>query len=420
VKKKLIILLTVITFSSSIVAQINVIFSDDFTDSVLHNQIGVWADGSYNSNCISNEFVNKFYKGGYISNELKDGIRNNLKNKNRFGADINYSIYGSFKLDSLFPKKELTMFVALKNREHFDTRFSKDFYNLAFYGNSPFAGKTLSLNDFNINLIRYQQLQLGIFSSKLDSAARWGIGVSFLKGEQYLSMYAKKAELFTSDDGQYIDFDSDIYAAISDTNNSGLGAFNGFGASADIYFEAPFQTKFGKSKIKASVSDVGFIKFNKETITVHQDSLFHYAGIYINNIYDLQDSAFSILNQDIIINGIVQMKKQKGFATLPATLNVSFETRFNKYFRLHEGVRYVYNANYSLLVYLRGDFYIKPNIMLSTVAAYGGYGKFNYGLNMHAQFGKLSVIAGTNNIEGLIVPKKTNGLSAFTGLSFSF
>ncbi len=401
--------------------QISTMFTDDFSDSIHFNKIGIIADGAVNSNAVTNEFTSKFYRGGYISVDLKDRVLARMKNKNRLGADINYSLYGTFKLDSLFHKKNLSFFIALKNREHFDVRFSKDLYKVGFYGNAIYAGKTASFNDFNLNLIRYQQVQVGIFSSKLDSAARWGIGLSFLKGEQYLSVLAPKAQLFTSEDGQYIDFNTDFYIGQSDTLKKGLGAFNGYGSSVDIYFEAPFKTKFGDSKLKVAVSDIGFIKFNKQSITAHQDSLFHYSGFTINSIYDLQDSTLKNLNQDSIIAGVVPMKKQSISVTLPAVLNVSFETHFNNYFHLQEGVRYVYNANYSLMAYIKGNFYFTQHFMLSATFAYGGYGTYNYGLSVNAKLGKsILLFAGSNNIEGIVVPKKTTGLSAFAGISCSF
>jgi hypothetical protein len=402
------------------VAQIPTIFADDFPDSA-RTRVGLVGEYGINSNAITNKFITKFYNGGYIDIDKKDDVLGRVKNVNRIGGDVNYGIYVAFKPDSILHKKNVSVFLSFRNREHFDARFSNDLYKVVFYGNAQFAGKTANLNDFNFNLIRYQQLQVGIYSTKYDSAARWGIGLSFLKGESYTSILAKKAELFTSDDGQYIDFNTSLQAMQTDTTHKGIGAFNGYGASADVYFEAPFKTRVGNSKIRISVSDLGVIRFNTQSYKLTQDSLFHYSGITINNINNIQDSTFNQLSKDSIINSLLPLKKQAFSVTLPSVLNLCFETKFNDRFHLTEGIRYMFNANYKLLSYVKGDFYINSRLMMSATFSYGGYGHFNYGLGVFANFGNgFMLYAGSNNIEGFIVPSKTTGQGAYLSLVKNF
>ena len=410
----------IVLFSLTVQAQILAIFADHFPDSS-NVRIGIMAEYELNSNAFTNEFVSKFYKGGYIDTDLKNRVLGRIRNSNQIGGDINYGIYGSFKLDSLFHKKNISVFFTVRDRQHFDGRFSKDFYKVGFYGNASFAGEMANLNGFSTNLIRYQQLQIGLFTTKLDSAACFGIGISFLKGEQYTSVSAKRAELFTSEDGQYIDFNTSLQVMQSDTSHKGPGSFNGLGASAELYFEAPFKTRFGDSKLRISIADVGLIRFNSESLVLSQDSLFHYTGFTINSIYDLQDSTFNKASQDSIISSIAPLQKRSFSATLPATLNLNFETRFNERFYLAEGIRYVFNANHKLLMYVKGNFYIHPKLMFSATFGYGGYGNFNYGLGIFANLGKgFKIYAGSNNIEGYIVPKKTTGQGAYISLVKNF
>lgn len=415
------ILLFLIAFSFHSYSQIASIFSDAFPDSA-STRVGVKADYDIGSNNITNAFLGKFYKGGFIDKELKDEVLNRSKNKNRIGANVNTGIYAAFKLDSLMHHKNLSVFFTVKDRQHFDAGFSKDFYKVGFYGNSAYAGKTADLSGFNMTLLRYQQVQIGLFSSKYDSAARWGIGLSFLKGEQYASVFAKTAELYTSEDGSYIDFNTSMEAAKSDTSKKGIGAFNGFGASVDIYFEAPFKTRLGNSKLRVSVSDIGLINFNKNTLYLKQDSLFHYSGFNINSIYDLQDSTLANnTSQDSVMNSVAPFKKRSVSVTIPAILNLSYETRFSENFELIEGIRYMFNANYDLMVFLKGNFYFSPRFMLSATLSYGGYSTFNYGIGVFADLGKGFVMyAGSNNIEGFIVPKKTTAQGAYVSLIKNF
>lgn len=419
-KKNFNIILFFIAIQFSAQAQIESFFADEFPDSS-KTRIGLMADYDLNSNALTSQFINKFYKGKYLDTDLKNSVLDRVKNNNQVGANINYSVYGVFKTDSLFHKKNISIFFSIKDREHFDARFSKDLFKVGFYGNADYAGKIADFNGFDLNLLRYQQFQIGILLSKSDTSSRFGIGLSFLKGEQYKSIHAKKAELFTSEDGQTIDFNTSFQVAQSDTATNGLGAFNGYGASADIYFEAPYKTRIGKSKLRVSVADIGLIRFNKQSLYLNQDSLFHYTGFTVNSIYQLQDSTFAKTSKDSIMNAIAPLKKQSVSVSLPAILNLSFETQLNKHVQLTEGIQYVFNANYNLLFYVKGNFILTNNIAISATVGYGGYGNFNYGIGAFANFGNgFLIYVGSHNMEGYLAPKKTCGQSAYISLVKNF
>lgn len=418
--KKIVFIFFFISISHIASAQIASIFAEELLDSS-KTRIAIGGDYDLNSTAFTTKFVTKFYTGGYIDTDLKNSVLNRAKNMNRIGGNYNYGIYAAFKLDSFNRSKKMTMFFSVRERFHFDSQFSKDLFKVGFYGNAQYAGKTANFNDFSLNLIHYQQVQIGLFSSKLDSAGRWGIGFSFLKGEQYLSVLAKKAELFTSEDGQYIDFNTELFAAQSDTAHKGFGALNGFGSSVDLFFEAPFQTRFGVSKLRATVSDIGFIHFNNKTLKLKQDSLIHYTGFKINSFYDLQDSTIGSASTDSIINKVAAVKKESYSATLPALFDLQFETQFSNRFHLTEGIRYVFNGNFALLYYVKGNFYIKSGFLLSTTLGYGGYGNLSYGISIKTKIGNgLVIYAGSNNMEGFIAPKKVSGQGAFISLIKQF
>ena len=418
--KKLLFILFIGCAAFTAKAQMATIFDAHISDSC-SSRAGIIGDFSFNSTALTTQFVSKFYNGDYIDRESKDAIMGRSRNKNRIGAEANYGFFVAVKLDSVMHKKNVHFFLSLHDRYHFDTRYSDDLFKVGFYGNAPFAGKTANLSDFNLTYLHYQQLQLGFFSKQSDSTARFGVAFSFLKGQQYLAILAKKAELYTSEDGQYIDFNTSLQAAQSDTAHKGMSAFNGYGGSVDVFVEAPFNTRFGKSKIGLSVTDIGVIRYNKSSLYLNQDSLFHYTGFTIHNIYDLQDSAFAHTTTDSVKNKIAPFKKQYVSVTLPATLNLYFQTDFGKHFHLTEGVKYIYNANYNFMVYAKGSFYINNNLMLSASFGYGGYGRFNYGLGLFAHVGKgVFIYAGSNNIEGYIAQNQASGMGGYISLIKAF
>jgi hypothetical protein len=401
-------------------AQIATLFTDELAE-VPKTRMGITADYFINANSFTTQFITKFYKGGFIDASLKDQVSARTKNSNRAGAELNYGLFASFRLDSLFNKPDYHLFFNVRDRQHVDAQFSKDFYQVGFYGNSAYAGKTANFNNFSIHLLRYQQIQIGLFSTRLDSGARWGIALSFLKGEQYYAVSARKAELFTSADAQFIDFNTEIEMAQSRPDNKGMSAINGFGAAFDAYFEAPFQSAIGPSKLIASVADMGLLRFDDQSIYRKQDSLFHYTGFQIKSIFDLQDSLFLNTSQDSIQNKLFPETRRSVTATLPSTFNLSLETALSKNFRLTEGIRYIFNANYKLLAYVKGSVFFNNRVALSATIGYGGYGDLNYGIGFGANLGAGFLIqAGCNNLEGYVTPTRAAGQSAYFSIIKNF
>jgi hypothetical protein len=417
--KRFIVIVFIVLVKSSLNAQLDAIFSDNFPSEAT-TRVGVVANYDFNSNVLTNNLLSKFYTGGFIDENMKSSAYDKLKNKNRVGGNVNYGFYAAYKPDSISHKKYVSFFVSMRDRYHFDSQFSKDFFKLAFYGNAPFAGKTAYMNDFSLNYLHYQQLQLGIYSSNLDSVACWGMGLALLKGQDYLTVQAPRAELFTDEDGQYVDFNTQMQFAIADTATSGLGSVDGLGASLDFYFEAPFQTRFGSAKIKVSLADVGFIRFNKQTMVVEQDSTFRYSGVEINNLLNIQNN-----NQTTnIIDSIVKVDKKGFSANLPSVFSMMYESQLGSKFQLTEGMRYSFNSNYGLLAYLKGSYLVTPRFMVSATVGYGGYGgygRFNYGLGIFANLKNgLVVYAGSNNLEGYIAPKTNAGQGVYISIAKNF
>lgn len=401
-------------------AQISAIFQNTISDST-KVRIGVQGDYNLNATSLTNSFMTKFYTGGFIDSDLKNTVLDRTKENNRIGAEINYGIYGAFKMDSLFHKNYFNLFFSIRNRAHFDAQFSRDLYTVGFYGNSQYTGRTANFNNFDLNLYRYQQFQIGLFSAKPEAVARWGIALSFLTGQQYATVKAKTAELYTDVNVNYVNFNTSIEIAQSDINNKRYNAFNGYGTSLDLFIETAIKKNDGKSKLKIEISDFGFIKFNDQSLYLQQDSLFHFDGFYVQNIYDLKDSIFANASQAGIKNSLFPLENESYTVIIPANLNINFETKFNAHFHLTEGIRYIFNANYSLLSYIMANIYFTKNFMLSTSIGYGGYSNFNYGLGLSANLGSSFIInAGSHNIEGYLIPTKTTGQGAYFSLIKTF
>jgi len=379
------------------------------------------ADAFCNSNSIPVDFVDALYLGQNISSGFINNVAGNLNAENRIGAEFNYSIHYSYKPDSCSRYSKFEFFFSIQNRTHLDGRFSGDLFNLVFNGNKMFAGQTANFDNFNLNLLQYQQFQIGICSKIKAGGIRYGIGLSVLNGQQYQNILAKKAELYTSPDGEYINFNSDITYKQSNTSNTNLGSSNGAGFGVDAFAEKSFTIREELTeKIKFELKDIGMIWWNKSSRTAVADSLYHYDGISVNNILDPKNSAFSKLNSDSIFNKVVQSNPGKIASVLPGIIHFNSVTSY-KTWQLSKGIRYMYDANYKLNVYLTGNYFITKRLMVSLGAAYGGYTVFSVNTGLGADLGSGFIVhLFSNNIEGFIIPQIALGQSVSVSIMKHF
>jgi hypothetical protein len=209
------------------------------------------------SNGVYNGLVNKFLYGGYIDKATKDASDKTMKQLNVAGANINYDLSVFFGRSPKY-----SFLIGVKDQLIFNSSFTKDFYELAMYGNKPYLGETKNLGGSRINYLHFQEMKLGLIWHKVDSTAKIGASISLLKGQQLFHIRAMPgSSLYTNNDGTELIFNSHFNMALSDTNyRKNPLAFTGIGASADIFFETPYKTKHGKECVlTVNANNIGWI-----------------------------------------------------------------------------------------------------------------------------------------------------------------
>jgi len=195
----------------------------------------------------------------------------------------------------------------------------------------------------------------------------------------------------------------------SDTTKKKFGSVNGIGAAVNLFINMSYITLKHKGSITIHVNNIGAIKWNKNALAYQQDSVFHYDGFQINNIYDLKSATFESAQQDSILKKLTALKKESFSTTLPATLDVSSTTNYGK-FQFTKGFNYIFNANYKLCYYIGGNYFFTKNFCLTSRISYGGYGLMSYGLGIAAKFKhQFSLTFASNDIQGFILPNTTAG-----------
>lgn len=376
------------------------------------------ADYDAGSNGFQNAMMNKFLFGGHIDKKMKDDALNKMHGYNQMGINLNYDI-------SLFiqGKPKFDFLIGLKNQEIFNATYTKDFYQLLLYGNKPFLDKTANFSGTNINALRFQELKFGIIMHQVDSTAKIGISVSFLKGEQLFYIKANKnSSLYTNADGTELIFNANFNMAISDTaRKKDVWSFNGIGASADIFFETPYKSKIGRqSVLTVNANNIGFIHWSEKSAQYSSDSIIKFDGYHINNILDLKDSTLQKVNTDSVLRKATNARQEEFNTNIPTNLIIINKINFNRMFALNTGFRYIFHANYKPYVFLESEYKITNRFMVSIHVGYGGYARLNTGLSLVYNSNKWFFKLGSNSLQGYILPKQTYGQGLYFSIAKKF
>ena len=375
--------------------------------------VNIDAEYDAGSNGTNQVLINKLLLGGYISNADKAQSAKYLKGYNNFGVNLNYNVSAFLK-----GGKKHDFLIGFKNQEILNATYTKDFFNLMFYGNQMYKGKTADLAFCNVNALRFQEIKFGAIMHSVDSVAKIGVSLSFIKGEQLFFIKTNKnSSLFTSADGSELVFNSKFNLAISDTNNKNLTSFNGIGASADIFFETPYKSKFGeKSILIVNANNIGFIHWRNNSVQYSSDSTFRFSGYTVDNIFDLKDSTLNKIKTDSIALSLTNARQENFNVNIPTNLVIINKIIWNKNWVTNFGFRYVFNANYKPYLFIEPEL-TKNKFTFCLHLGYGGYVRAGFGASVSYESNNWYFKLGSNHLQGLILPKYTSGQGVFISLA---
>ena len=380
--------------------------------------ISVNAEYELGSNGIYNAFLNKFIYGGYIDKNMKDKSANHMKELNVLGANFNYDISAFFGR-----KPKYSYLIGFKDQRIYNASYTKDFYQLAFYGNKPYLNETKNFSGSSINSLRFQELKIGFIWNKIDTTAKIGVSVSILKGQQLFYIKANQgSSLYTNSDGTELIFNSNFTMAISDTakfKNPYL--YSGIGASADIFFETPYKSRLGKSSVlTVNANNIGFLHWFDNSIQYSSDSSFKFSGYHVDNLLDLKDSTLSAINKDTIVKNTTNAHKEAFNVNIPTNLIIINKIIFTDKFALSTGFRYLFNSNFKPYFFADAEYRFAKHFSGDLHVGYGGYAKLGVGLTLSYNSPGFYVKIGSNSLQGYISPKNTYGQGAFVSIAKKF
>ena len=386
-----------------------------------NNTVGIKSEVNFESNALNFDFINSLLYGGTINEETKKNWINLSKQENK--------IHTIFKNDFFFKRKlkNNTLNFLISDINKINIVFNKDLLHLALNGNFDYQDQTLNFDNTHIRAERYQKYNLQYeFNSKEKLIL---IGLSYLKGNHNINLNINHGSIYTALYGEYLDINYDISGYITDTSNFNLFQNNGNGVALD------FAIKFyaGKNKINFYINDLGFIKWNTNSINFATDSTFSFIGIDIDNIYNFNDSIFNnIIDDQYYINN--QKISYKSYVSANIGLNIKTNSSIKKFNHFIFGLQskwqpYIYKkeklstllsngfiqSNYKPLFYISSEMGHKK-IKLLPRLSYGGYSEdLNLELAIKIE-SKISLILGTKHLEDLIRSEGSKSFSLFLNI----
>lgn len=357
---------------------------------------------SYHTSTLPNYFVSYFLKGGFISDDTKANVASGLKQNNTAGFEQSGGIRFIDFSSHPFKDPNLGYYIDIQHQDHLSASFSRDAFNLAFYGNGPYTGQTLHLAPLDYTRTSFQKIGFGFIDGRSGSSA----GISLVKGQTFNHVNFSQADFYTDDSTANINFDYAAEVSRSDTNKTSWSAFNGIGIAIDLCwnFKVLRDTilpSLGTWQIK--LQNAGFVTWNSSSMYYGADSAIQYNGFTVNNILKPDESLFTG-NTDLNDTLRIKYSRKKYFSLLPADFVLGNVVSPYKGYWLKPllGVRYKLMEGYKLMPYLGALLRINRNMNIQAMASYGGFGGFRVGLKFQARMGKRVALAlGSSGLDGL-------------------
>ena len=383
---------------------------------IFKNELEIKMNFEQASNHLSNEFVGAIYRGDYLDDDLKYRTYNRIQNNNRWGVDANAGMRYIFKPDSLFKKENKDKFLIEYNQiAHAHANYSKDAFAFLFFGNDIFGKQNFNFNGLNVQALNYSKFSLGYITQTDSVKASYEIKFSYLAGHHYFNLFAPKAYINNNDYPFSQAYDLNYEATFTNSQKfiSGSGMSLDFVISNNINF-------FGKDlNLKVSVMDLGFINFKNNAQSLSVDTNFVWEGLPGDSLINL------IQSQDISFVDSVKKSfwplTNTGFnARIPTTLNTIINIPLNKG-SFSFVLQYKITAAYKPLLVFCYSIPLNNFLNIESGLRIGGYNRASAVLNITTSINnKISFKLGTQQMIGLVLPKRTSGLSVFSTLTYSF
>tara|TARA_B100000902_G_C27312815_1_gene919430 strand:+ start:2438 stop:3769 length:1332 start_codon:yes stop_codon:yes gene_type:complete len=329
---------------------------------------------------IENTSLNyKLFTSGNID-DYKQTISDGLLEKNILSVRTKNGVK---YLNKNFSKK-MGYSLAIYDRVEVDFGFSKDLFDLVFFGNEMFQGEEINLENTYLSATKFQQINLTLFRmfNFHENQIEVGLGYSYLIGNHHVDFSTNNSYIEVGDDGEYINSNLNFIANFADTNEFGLFGSNGAGYALNLSLDITLKD----NSLHFSIEDFGNINWNKEAVNYMSKEEINFSGLEIDNILSINDSLIqSQLDSLVDINYVAKMNNFTSY--LPTKLHFAYKRDLNFENSFSKNIDYVvigFVEKYRkglIPVEFNTRFYIGTNLSHKAFNAKTSYSIGGYSLN---------------------------------------
>jgi hypothetical protein len=351
----------------------------------------------YSSTSLHKSLTQKLLYGGQITDEIKSKSQKLHGGINQFGSDLNAEIeYRNFKVN-FFKNKNWGFLIKAGYNSFISALYSKDLYNLTFYGNQEYLGQTASISGTKFSSFTFQKIGFGWLDKKNKSA----ISLNLYSLNNYSSAYINKGEIYQSSsiDTLFILYDGNANFSSSSNFFSGLGV----GIDADFRFAIPTK-KSAPIYYQFLAKNIGIAKFNNPLLNYQADTSLTFTGLTLNQV--INGSSFLDSNYSIFDTIGIKKTQSNPLIILPGFLQFSKLVDVNSARKLQEfyGVRMFLSSSYNPLIFAGLDyrFTIGKSAILNVGlnASYGGFTFYRFGTYSSLKLKNWNIGLASENILG--------------------
>jgi Family of unknown function (DUF5723) len=329
-------------------------------------------EGFWNSDALNVGFAKKMAFGGHIERDAIDHMIGDMNDQSRvgFNAHAGIEVYG-FN-DSLFGNSDWGLRARISSNYNAHLNFSRDLFKTVLEGNRSFVGDTAQFGPLIGEFQAYQKFGFGFFSKKNLSS----LMLSFVSGQEYQNINMRNSYLYTSAnaDTMVVGYRGEYSSA--DNSKHGFGVGKGAGLALDFDLNLPLES--GKGFLSLTVSDLGFIAWNKNSNIARMDSSTTWVGYNINNLFALDSNHVVAPNLKDSLH--YTTRNRSHMAVLPGSIHVRWMRYFNQKNYVECGVSLWPNRTSIPMAYAAVGQMMGNNFSLIERVSLGGYGGFAVGV----------------------------------------
>jgi hypothetical protein len=209
--------------------------------------------------------------GGQVPTELVNGMVNRLDRRNHIYAGAEISPFAAGYTVRKNGVEIISLHLSWTEQAAAQAVVGEYFGKVAWYGNQPYAGTPLQLGPLEGSAIYQRRIALGAALPLLNNeklSLRSGFRLHYNMGMAGAYVRPSQAELFTAQDGSFIDYDLLVRAQLSGLDNFDPMRTQGRGAGVDFSTSLAWDASGGgRFTADAGIADLGYMRFNGDVRT---------------------------------------------------------------------------------------------------------------------------------------------------------